>query len=156
MLASFTVALFEDVIAQVVALAVAMPIVAGLGGNAGFQTLSVVIRSIALDEVDPKEGWRQVFKEVLLGSINGLLIGFVAGAMLYLRYGNPFLGLIMVVALTGNLIVAGFFGYTVPLTLKRFNIDPAVSSSIFVTTATDVFGFFAFLGLASMFLPYLV
>jgi len=156
MLASFIVGLFEDTIVQVVALAAAMPIVAGIGGNAGFQTLSVVIRAIALDEVDPREGWRQVIKEVLLGSIHGLLIGMVAGLILYLRYGNPFLGVIMVVAMIGNLIVAGFFGYTVPLTLKRFNIDPAVSSSIFVTTATDVFGFFAFLGLASLFLPYLL
>ena len=156
LLASFTVALFEDVIAQVVALAVAMPIVAGLGGNAGFQTLSVVIRSIALGEVSLHNGWHLVIKELGLGLIHGLSVGIVAGVILYLKYGNVYLGLIIVAAMVGNLIIAGLFGYLVPLILRQLNIDPAVASSIFVTTATDVFGFFAFLGLARLFLPYLL
>jgi len=156
MLASFTVALFEDVIAQVVALAVAMPIVAGLGGNAGFQTLSVVIRSITLGEVNLNNGWHLVIKEIALGLIHGLSVGIVAGVILYLKYGNVYLGLIIVAAMVGNLIIAGLFGYLVPLILRQLNIDPAVASSIFVTTATDVFGFFAFLGLARLFLPYLL
>lgn len=156
MLASFTVALFEDVIAQVVALAVAMPIVAGIGGNAGFQTLSVVIRSITLGEVNLNNGWHLVIKEIALGLIHGLSVGIVAGVILYLKYGNVYLGLIIVAAMVGNLIIAGLFGYLVPLILRQLNIDPAVASSIFVTTATDVFGFFAFLGLARLFLPYLL
>ena len=156
MLASFTVALFEDVIAQVVALAVAMPIVAGLGGNAGFQTLSVVIRSITLGEVNLHNGWHLVIKEIALGLIHGLSVGVVAGLVLYLKYGNVYLGLIIVAAMVGNLIIAGLFGYLVPLILRQLNIDPAVASSIFVTTATDVFGFFAFLGLARIFLHYLL
>lgn len=155
-LAAFTISLFEDVIVQVVALAAAMPIVAGLGGNAGFQALSVVIRSITLGEVNLSTGWHLVIKEMTLGLIHGILVGIVAGFILYLKYGNIYLGLIIVAAMMGNLIIAGLFGYMVPLILQRLNIDPAVASSIFVTTATDVFGFFVFLGLASIFLPYLI
>jgi magnesium transporter len=155
-LASFTVGLFEDVIVQVVALAAAMPIVAGMGGNAGTQTLSIVIRGIALGEVDIREDWKYVFNELSLGLINGASTGLVTGLILYIRYNNFFLGLIIFAAMIGNLIIAGFFGFMIPLALKKFNLDPAVSSSIFLTTATDVGGFFIFLGLAKMFLPYLI
>lgn len=155
-LASFTVGLFEDVIIQVVALAAAMPIVTGMGGNAGSQTLSVVIRSIALGEVDIKNDWRYVFNEVSLGLINGLVTGMITGIILYVRYGNFFLGLIILIAMIGNLIIAGFFGFLIPLALKKWDLDPAISSSIFLTTATDVFGFFLFLSLAKMFLPHLL
>ena len=155
-LASFTVGLFEDVIVQVVALAAAMPIVAGMGGNAGSQTLSIVIRSIALGELDLKEDWKYVFKEISLGLINGLTIGILAGLILFIKYDNPFLGIIILAAMIGNLTIASFFGYLVPLILKKLNIDPAISSSIFLTTATDVGGFFIFLGLAKLFLPYLL
>ncbi len=155
-LASFTVGLFEDVIIQVVALAAAMPIVTGMGGNAGSQTLSVVIRSIALGEVDIKNDWKYVFNEVGLGLINGLVTGLITGIILYVRYDNFFLGLIIMLAMIGNLIIAGFFGFLIPLALKKWDLDPAISSSIFLTTATDVFGFFLFLSLAKMFLPYLL
>lgn len=155
-LAAFTVGLFEDVIAQVVALAAAMPIVAGMGGNAGTQTLSVVIRSIALGEVSLKKNWKLVFKEVGLGIINGAATGVVTGIILYMKYNNPYLGLIIFVAMIGNLVIAGFFGFIIPLLLKVFGVDPALASAIFLTTATDVFGFFLFLGLAKMFLPYLL
>ena len=155
-MASFTVSLFEDVIQQVVALAAAMPIVAGMGGNAGSQTLSVVIRSIALGEVDLKEDWKFVFKEVGLGLFNGFVTGFLTGIILYARYRNIFLSLIIMAAMTGNLIIAGFFGFCIPLVLKRLKLDPALSSSVFLTTATDVFGFFLFLGLAKLFLPYMI
>lgn len=155
-LASFTVGLFEDVIVQVVALAAAMPIVAGMGGNAGTQTLSIVIRGIALGEVDIREDWKYVFNELSLGLINGASTGLVTGLILYIKYNNLFLGLIIFAAMIGNLIIAGFFGFMIPLALKKFNLDPAVSSSIFLTTATDVGGFFIFLGLAKMFLPYLI
>lgn len=155
-LAAFTVGLFEDVIAQVVALAAAMPIVAGMGGNAGTQTLSVVIRSIALGEVSLKKNWKLVFKEVGLGIINGAATGVVTGIILYMKYNNPYLGLIIFAAMIGNLVIAGFFGFIIPLLLKVFGVDPALASAIFLTTATDVFGFFLFLGLAKMFLPYLL
>lgn len=155
-LAAFTVGLFEDVIAQVVALAAAMPIVAGMGGNAGTQTLSLVIRSIALGEISLKKNWKLVFKEISLGIINGAATGLLTGIILYMKYGNPYLGLIIFAAMIGNLVIAGFFGFLIPLLLKAFGIDPALASAIFLTTATDVFGFFLFLGLAKMFLPLLM
>lgn len=155
-LASFTVGLFEDVISQVVALAAAMPIVAGMGGNAGTQTLSVVIRSIALGDVSLGKNWRLVFKEIALCIINGASIGIFTGIILYMKYGNPYLGLIIFAAMVGNLVIAGFFGFIIPLLLKVVGIDPALASAIFLTTATDVFGFFLFLGLAKIFLPLLM
>ncbi|GAU76729.1 Mg-Co-Ni transporter MgtE [Fusibacter sp. 3D3] len=155
-LASFTVGLFEDVIVQVVALAAAMPIVAGMGGNAGTQTLSIVIRSIALGQVNLKKDWKYIFNEIALGFVNGATTGFITGFVLYLRYGNLFLSLIIFIAMIGNLVIAGFFGFLIPLLLKKLKLDPAVSSSIFLTTATDVGGFFIFLGLAKFFLPHLL
>ncbi|WP_326513775.1 magnesium transporter [Clostridium intestinale] len=155
-LAAFTVGLFEDVIEQVVALAAAMPIVAGMGGNAGTQTLSVVIRSIALGEVSLKKSWKLVFKEVGLGVINGAATGVITGIILYMKYDNPYLGIIIFAAMIGNLVIAGFFGFLIPLLLKGLGVDPALASAIFLTTATDVFGFFLFLGLAKMFLPFLL
>lgn len=155
-MASFTVGLFEDVIVQVVALAAAMPIVAGMGGNAGTQTLSIVIRGIALGEVDIRKDWKYVFNEISLGFINGASTGLLTGLILFIKYDNLFLGLIIFAAMIGNLIIAGFFGFMIPLGLKKINLDPAVTSSIFLTTATDVGGFFIFLGLAKTFLPYLL
>ena len=155
-LAAFTVGLFEDVIAQVVALAAAMPIVAGMGGNAGTQTLSVVIRGIALGEVDSNRSWKLVLKEGFLGLINGAVTGLLTGVILYMMYGNPYLGLIIFLAMILNLLIAGLFGFLIPLGLKSIGVDPALASAIFVTTATDVFGFFVFLGLAKLFLEYLV
>lgn len=155
-LASFTVGLFEDTIAQVVALAAAMPIVAGMGGNAGTQTLSLVIRSITLGEISLSKSWKLVFREIALGIINGATTGIVTGIIMYMVYGNIYLGVIIFVAMIINLIIAGFFGFLIPLVLKALNIDPALASAIFLTTATDVFGFFVFLGLAQIFLPLLL
>ncbi|MGM0603350.1 MAG: magnesium transporter [Bacillota bacterium] len=155
-LAAFTVGMFEDIIAQVVALAVAMPIVAGMGGNAGSQTLSVVIRSIALGDVDFKDSWRLIFKEVMLGTINGAATGILTGVILYYMYGNHYLGIIIFLAMVLNLLLAGLFGFLIPLGLKSAGIDPALASAIFLTTITDVFGFFIFLGLAKTFLIYLI
>lgn len=154
-LTAFTVGLFEDIIAQVVALAVVMPIVSGMGGNAGTQTLSVVIRSITLGEVELKKNWRLIFKEIFLGIINGAVTGFITGIILYMIYGNPYLGIIVFISMIGNLVIAGFFGFIIPLVLKVVGADPALASTIFLTTATDVLGFFVFLGLAKTFLPYL-
>ncbi|OCL27528.1 magnesium transporter [Orenia metallireducens] len=155
-LAAYTVGLFEDVIAQVVALAAAMPIVAGMGGNAGTQTLSITIRSIALGELELKESWKIVFKEILLGLIHGAATGVVTGVILYFVYGNPYLGLIILLAMICNLIIAGLSGFLIPLGLKIVGIDPALASAIILTTATDVFGFFIFLGLAKVFLNFLI
>jgi len=155
-LAAFTVTLFEDVISQVVALASSMSIVTGMGGNAGNQTLSVTVRSIALGELDLKKHWKKVFKEVMIGILQGAIVGSLAGIILHFKVGNPMIGLIIFLAMIGNMAVASIFGFMVPLILKRFNFDPALGSSIFLTAATDVLGFFFFLGLASLFLPWLV
>ncbi|MFW5999737.1 MAG: magnesium transporter, partial [Halanaerobiaceae bacterium] len=155
-LAAFTVGLFEDVIAQVVALAVAMPIVAGMGGNAGTQTLSIVIRGLALGELEFTENWKIAVKEVVLGLIHGAAIGLVTGTILYVLYGNPYLGLIIFLAMIVNLIIAGLSGFVIPLGLKLVGADPALASAIFLTTVTDVFGFFVFLGLARFLLTYLL
>jgi len=155
-LAAFTVTLFENVISQVVALASSMSIVTGMGGNVGNQTLSVTVRSIALGELDLKKHWKKVFKEVMIGVLQGAIIGCLAGVILYFKVGNPMIGLIIFLAMIGNMAVASIFGFMVPLILKRFNFDPALGSSIFLTAATDILGFFFFLGLASLLLPWLV
>jgi len=155
-LATFTVAMFEDVIAQVAVLAAAMPIVAGMGGNAGTQTLSIVIRGIALGEIDFKDNWMLLFKEAMVGIINGAATGLVTGFILYLMYGNYYLGIIIFLAMILNLLIAGMFGFLIPLSLQSLGIDPALASAIFLTTVTDVFGFFVFLGLARTFLIHLI
>lgn len=155
-LAAFTVTLFEDVISQVVALASSMSIVTGMGGNAGNQTLSLTVRSIALGELELKKHWKKVFREVMIGVLQGAIIGFFAGIILHLKVGNPMIGLIIFLAMIGNMMVASIFGFMVPLVLKRLNFDPALGSSIFLTAATDVLGFFFFLGLAQLFLPWLI
>ena len=155
-LAAFTVGLFEDVIARVAILAAAMPVVAGMGGNAGAQTLSVVIRGIALGEVEDERKWKLVIKEGLLGLVHGLAIGVLTGGVLYFITGNPYLGVIIFAAMVFNLFIAGLFGFLIPLSLEAMGIDPALASAIFLTTATDVFGFFAFLGLATIFIDLLI
>ena len=155
-LAAFTVSMFESTISQGVALAVVMPIVAGMGGNAGTQTLSIVVRSIALGEIKWGNNRRLVIKEILLGVINGGVTGALTGILIYFMFGNVYLGWIIFAAMICNLVIAGFFGFLVPLILKALHADPAVASSIFITTATDVFGFFIFLGLAKLFLQYLL
>ncbi len=155
-MASFTLSLFEDTISQVVALSATMTIIANMGGNAGNQTMAIVLRSITLGEISLKDDWQRVLKPIVTGVINGAIIGSVAGAIVALRYGNIYLGVITVLAMIINNIVAGFFGFFVPLVLKAFNVDPALASSIFLTAATDVLGFFAFLSLAKIFMPLLV
>ncbi|MCF8009338.1 MAG: magnesium transporter [Halanaerobiales bacterium] len=155
-LAALTVGLFEDVIVKVVALAAAMPIVAGMGGNAGTQTLSIVIRGIALGELENENKWKLLLKESTLGILHGLAIGAVTGLILYLIYGNPYLGLIIFAAMIINLLLAGLFGFLIPIGLQTIGVDPALASAIFLTTATDVFGFFAFLGLARLFIDLLI
>lgn len=155
-LASFVVSKFDYVIGQVVALAVAMPIVAGMGGNAGTQALSVMIRNISVNDASLASEWRKTYREVGVGLTNGLVTGSIAGLALSIAYNNYFLGLLLLCSMVGNMVLAGIVGFTVPLILKKLNFDPALASSIFITTATDIFGFFLFLGLATLFLPVLV
>lgn len=155
-LASFTVSLFEGTIDKVTALAAAMPIVAGMGGNAGSQELSIIVRSIALGEASLQENWTLIFKKALLGIINGAIIGLFAGIILYFMYGNVYLGFIIFASMIANLVIAGVVGVLVPLTLKAFKVDPALASAVFVTTATDVLGFFIFLGLATLIIHRLI
>ncbi|WP_242840069.1 magnesium transporter [Oribacterium sp. FC2011] len=154
-LASFTVKVFESTIAQVVALSATMTIVSGMGGNAGTQTMSVMVRELSNGDVDFKENWKSFVKEIFLGVVDGAATGLVTGIIVSLVYGNAFLGVIIFLAMIGNLMVSGIFGFLVPLILDKLHADPALASSIFVTTATDVLGFFIFLGLADLFLPFL-
>ncbi len=155
-LAAFVVSQFDAVISKVVALAVAMPIVAGMGGNAGTQALSVMIRNIAVNDASLSTEWKKTYREIGVGFINGLVTGSIAGLALSIAYSNYYLGLLLLCSMIGNMMLAGIVGFTVPLILKKLNFDPALASSIFITTATDIFGFFLFLGLATAFLPLLV
>lgn len=155
-IASLTVRSFESTISQVVALSATMTIVTGMGGNSANQVQSILVRQLSQDEISTSRYLKSFRKELLVGFVDGLVTGTVTGVIVSVIYHNVFLGLIILVAMTGNMIVAGTFGFLVPVILKRLGVDPAVSSSIFVTTATDVLGFFIFLGLASVFLPYLL
>ena len=155
-IAASAIAMFDSVIAQVAALASVMTIVSGMGGNAGSQTLSVAIRGITLGEINLKDDWPLVFKEIALGALNGAAIGLITGIIIYFRYHNIYLGMVVVMAMVGNLVIAGVSGYLIPLVLEKIGQDPALSSSIFLTTMTDTCGFFIFLGLAKLFLPLLV
>lgn len=155
-LASLTIKAFEGIIAQVVALSAVMSIVTGMGGNAGTQTVSIIIRNIAMGKVELKDSLKLVIKEIILGVINGAFIGLLTGIIVTLIYGNTYLGIIIFLAMIGNLVISGIFGILVPLILAKLKLDPALASSIFLTTATDVLGFFLFLSLAQVFLPKLI
>ena len=151
-LASLVIAMFEEAIARLVALAVLMPIVASMGGNAGTQTLTVAVRSLAVRELTPANAARVIIKELLVGTINGLVFLLVGAAVALLWFGDPTLALVFGIAMLINLTTAAFAGVVVPLLFHRLGLDPAVASGVFVTTVTDVVGFFAFLGLAGYFL----
>jgi len=149
-LGAAVIGLFADAIAQVVALAILMPIVASMGGNAGTQTLTVAVRALATKDLTPTNALRLIGKETLVGALNGVLLACLAGGAAGLWFGSPAIGLAIGLAMVANLIVAGLVGITVPLTLDRLGADPAVASAVFVTTVTDIVGFFTFLGLASL------
>lgn len=151
-IASVVIGFFEATIAQVVALAVLMPIVASMGGNAGTQTLTVAVRALATRELSEANAARVIGKEVLVGTLNGMLFAVLTGGIAYLWFQDPLIGLVIGIAMTVNLICAGLFGALIPFALHRMKIDPAVASSVFLTTVTDVVGFLAFLGLASLIL----
>jgi magnesium transporter len=144
------VGFFEDTIARWTVLVVFMPLVAGMGGNAGSQTLVIIIRDLALGELAPGDGRRVLLKEIGVGLMNGLAIGVVVGGLGYLWKGSCELGVIVGCAMVLNLAMAGLAGVLIPYGLKACKVDPALASSIFVTTVTDVAGFFFFLGLAAL------
>ena len=148
-LASLVIAQFEATIAQLVALAVLMPIVASMGGNAGTQSLTVAVRALSTRDLTASNMWRVVRREVVVGLLNGLLFAAVMGVVGFVWFGSIALGGVIAAAMVVNLIVAGLSGTLVPLVLDRFGVDPALASGAFVTTVTDVVGFFAFLGLAA-------
>lgn len=154
--ASSVVNLFQGTIAQVVALSAIMTIISGMGGNAGTQTMSIIIRYLSKDAMDRNEARGQMVKEILSGVINGLIIGLITAIVVVVVYKNIFLSGIVILAMIGNMVIGGVFGLAIPVLLKKFGFDPAISSSIFLTTATDTLGFFLLLGLANMFMPWLL
>ncbi len=149
-LASLVIALFDEVIAGLVALAVLMPIVASMGGNAGTQSLTVAVRAIATKDLSGSNVWRVIRREVLVGLINGVIFAVVMGIVGAVWFSAPMLGVVIGAAMVINLVIAGLAGTVIPVLLEKLGIDPALASGAFVTTVTDVVGFFAFLGLAAM------
>jgi len=151
--AAAVIAFFEDTLAQWTVLAVFLPIIAGQGGNAGMQALTVTIRSMALGELEGDTARRVIIKECAMGILNGLLFGLTVGLIGFLWKGSLLLGLIVFLAMLLNMLAASVAGIMIPLALRALKIDPALSSSIFLTTVTDVAGFFFFLGLAALLIP---
>ena len=150
--ASMVIAQFEMAITQIVALAVLMPIVASMGGNAGTQSLTVAVRAIATKDLTSANVWRVLRREVLVGLVNGLIFAIVMAVVGIVWFGSPMLGAVIAAAMVVNMVVAGFAGTVIPVLLERWGVDPALASGAFVTTVTDIVGFFAFLGLAAMIL----
>ncbi len=148
LVASTIISFFEDAISQLVVLAALMPIVAGVGGNAGTQTLAVTVRALATNQLTRSNRWRSVSREIRVAILNGLTVAVVIGCGVALVFGNPLLGGVIAAAMLANIVIAGLAGVTVPLMLERLGADPAVASSVFVTMITDSMGFFVFLGLA--------
>ncbi len=149
-LASVVIALFENTIEAMVALAVLMPIVASMGGNAGTQTMTVAVRGIATQELGARNLWRVLRREVLVGLFNGLALAILIGLTAWAWFQSPGLGIVIAGAIVVNMLFAGLSGLLIPIALDRVNVDPAIASSVFVTTVTDVVGFFAFLGIAAL------
>ena len=148
-LASIVIGFFDAAIDRVVALAILMPIVASMGGNAGTQTLTVAVRALAVHELTPANALRIVGKEVLVGGINGILFAVLMGTVAWFWFGDTLIGMVIAAAMVINLVLAGLAGTVVPLALDRLQFDPAVGSTVVLTTLTDVVGFLSFLGLAA-------
>ncbi|EOX3353149.1 magnesium transporter [Vibrio cholerae] len=149
-LASITIGLFENVISQVVALAVLMPIVASMGGIAGSQTLTLMVRAMALNQITVGNRFALLKNELGIGSINGLVWALIIGGMAALWFQEPMIGATIALAIVVNIITAALFGVLIPIILDKFKLDPALAGSVILTTVTDVVGFFAFLGTASL------
>lgn len=149
-LASVVIALFEDTIEAMVALAVLMPIVASMGGNAGTQTMTVAVRGIATQELGARNLLRVLNREILVSAVNGVALALLIGITAWVWFASPGLGVVIAGSIIINMLFAGFSGLLIPIALDRLNVDPAIASSVFVTTVTDVVGFFAFLGIAAL------
>jgi magnesium transporter len=152
LLAVWVISQFEATIEQMVVLAVLMPIVASMGGNAANQTMTVTVRALATKDLGPANAYRVIGRETVVGLLNGLLFATLLGLVVYFWFGNDELGLVIAAAMVINFFVAALAGILIPITLNYLDIDPAVASGVFVTTVTDVVGFFAFLGLATLLL----
>ena len=150
--ASLVIGLFADTLQSMVALAVLMPIVASMGGNAGTQTLTVVVRQLALGDISQGDAMRIIKKEVAISLINGIFFAIMMGIIAAIWFDMNMLGIVIALSMVINLFMAGLFGATIPLFLKRMDIDPAIGSTVILTTVTDVVGFFSFLGLATIIL----
>ena len=155
-LAALVVSLFESTIEKLVILAVFLPVIAGQGGIGGTQTLTLVIRSIALGEMPSGRAFRLLAREFLLGLIHGLLLGVIIGLVVYFWKGSFWLGVVLFLAMTGNMVVAGMAGAATPLALRLLRLDPALGSAVLVTTITDIVGFLLFLGIAAALISRLV
>lgn len=149
-LASVVIALFEDTIEAMVALAVLMPIVASMGGNAGTQTMTVAVRGIATQELGARNLLRVLNREILVSAVNGVALALLIGITAWVWFASPGLGVVIAGSIIINMLFAGFSGLLIPIALDRLNVDPAIASSVFVTTVTDVVGFFVFLGIAAL------
>ena len=152
LLDSAVISLFDKSIEQIVALAVLMPVVASMGGNAGTQSQTVAVRGLAMRDLSSSNAARFLIKETLVGLLNGFVFAVIMGIMTALWFHSPMLGVVIGMSMIINLVCAGFAGVTIPLLLRKMGSDPAVSSTVFLTTVTDVVGFFSFLGLATLFL----
>ena len=148
LVASSVIAFFGAAIEEMVALAVLMPIVASIGGNAGTQTMAVAVRALAMNQLTRSNTWRTIWREIRLALLNGVTIAILIGLGAGLVFGNAQLGGVIAAAMLINIVIAGLAGVLVPVMLERLDQDPAVASSVFVTMITDSMGFFAFLGLA--------
>ena len=148
-MASIVIGLFEDTLQSMVALAVLMPIVASMGGNAGTQSLTVVVRQLALGGISKGDAMRIIKKEVLISLMNGFVFAVVMGVVAALWFNIDMLGVVIALSMVINLLMAGLFGAAIPLFLKRVDVDPAIGSTVILTTVTDVVGFFSFLALAT-------
>ena len=154
-IASRVIGLFENTIGKLVALAALMPIIAGIGGNSGNQTITMIVRALALGQIHPDSARKLFTKEIGVAALNGLIWGSVVGLFAYMLYGKPALGLVMMGAMTLNLLLAAVMGVSIPMLMHKFGRDPAVGSSVLITAVTDSGGFFIFLGLATLFMAYL-
>jgi len=150
--ASLVIGLFEETLQSIVALAILMPIVASMGGNAGTQSLTVVVRQLALGDIAKHDAYRTIKKEVILSLANGLFFAIIMGVIASIWFDKGMLGVVIGISMIINLLSAGFFGSMVPLLLKKMDVDPAIGSTVILTTITDVVGFFSFLGLATIIL----
>jgi magnesium transporter len=150
--ASLVIGLFDATLQSLVALAILMPIVASMGGNAGTQTLTVTVRQMALGDIDGANARKTIYKEVIISLVNGFVFALLIGLVSYFWFHIPLLGLVIAMSMIINLISAGFFGSVIPLLLQKAGVDPAIGSTVLLTTVTDIVGFFSFLGLATLIL----